>query len=111
GTIGLNSVLNISTITANNKVLARMRNGLVYSIENGTPLLYNNTIKDTSYYAGFDGHFPSLSIFNTFNLPVAILSGRYQWNAKAVAILPIGKNDFIVPAANDSLLFYYKNGV
>lgn len=105
-----NSVLSISCTPSDKTVLVRMADGFVYTIQNGRPVFYSKPVSNSPYYK-LNGYFPSLALFNKFNLPASDLITEHKLNAKTMAVLPVNKTDFIALGETDNKLLYFANGI
>ncbi|MEI9958541.1 MAG: hypothetical protein WDM90_20050 [Ferruginibacter sp.] len=93
------------------KIFIRARNGVVYTIVDGHPVVYSKAARSNYYYYGLIGHFPNLKTYNLFNLPDTDLIKKYEFNAVRREILPLNNTDFIALGNKRNILLNYKGGV
>jgi len=99
----------MSFVPEGKKLLIRAKDGFVYTIKNGRPVLYSDAVKKLNYSYGLVGHFPSEKAYNQFNLLPEELRAKHGWYADTREVLPLNSTDFLVLGAGRSSLIYYKN--
>ncbi len=106
-----NDVLSQSDYKQTGKTFVKVKEGSVYEIEDGKPVLYKKMNDSVFFHEDFVGQYPSFELFKKFNASKEGSEIKKIWSNDKKQVLPVNSTDFIVTVKQSNKLFYYKNGV
>jgi len=95
-----NYVWNLMNTPYDQQMAVKTKNGTLYSIIHGKPVLIDSTLKSEFATTALLGQYPTLAMSRKYNLPQSVLESQLKWG-EAVQIVSLNENEFL-KAENDA---------